>query len=359
VGTVFAVVWKTIRTFPLDVFNRCTNNLLFNNPNDLLSNDVNHVNDASDIDSNVASVDYSFQAYVISSRSSRYHKFLNRNRNHGGLWSNLTISWFPASNGRDQTILDEFSQLTGFPAINASLDYSRDAYDSPHHVGCFMSHWNILRLAKDGWKSIGLTPTALVIFEEDAYCASSLFEKIIETLPSLPYDWDMLFVGGKPFTYYVSSTSISDELKARKSVQNFTNTEFREVACNGGFGNASTGPFAPDGGRNLSVDQPFWQTKYSTNLHAYLVNPQRIDRILDILEHPPRGQEPIDIIFAEAARSNILKCLLLTEDHCIQQDIRDDRKPALPQKWEGYYNFHGLQDYHWNDLLFDECPDKP
>ncbi len=296
------------------------------------------------------------QAFLISSRQSQFDLFLRRNR--AILSNNFSVSWFPASNGRDQIVLDQFANVTGFPPINASLEYHRDSYSSPHHTGCFMSHWNVIRLARAGWETLHTKPSGLMIFEYDALCATSVIDTVISTLPSLPADWDMLFVGGKPFSYYNLDPS-NQELRDRKNLDNFTDEEFERMVCQGGFGPTNTGPFAPDGGRNLSLDQPYWQTKYITNLQSYILNPDRIDRILHLLEHPQRDQVPIDIAFAEAATSNVLKILMTTMDYCVQENVENDIERDQPSIWEGYYNVHGLQNYRWNKMFFPECPSMP
>lgn len=58
------------------------------------------------------------QSFLISSHQSQYQTFLRRNSD--ALSSKISVTWFPASNGRDQIILDEFAQLTGFPPVNSS-----------------------------------------------------------------------------------------------------------------------------------------------------------------------------------------------------------------------------------------------
>ncbi len=301
------------------------------------------------------SLDKMVQAFVISSRQSHFETFLHRNQ--ASLSNNISLTWFPASNGRDQTVLDEFAHLTSFPPLNASLHYDRDNTISPHHTGCFMSHWNVLRLANAGWKALQSTPSALLIFEYDAICAASVLDTVTQTLPSLPADWDMMFVGGKPFSYYYPDL-LSPDKKDRRSIRNFTDEEFERISCEGGFGGTATGPFSPNGDRNLSLNQSYWQIKYITNTHAYIVNPKRIDHVLEVLEHPPQGQVPIDIMFAEAARRDALKIYMTTMEQCVQKPKENDSKDGLPRIWKGYYCVRGLQNYRWNDIFFPECPSK-
>ena len=298
-----------------------------------------------------------YQGFVISSRQSRFKTFLHRNRDSLPASQNLSLTWFPASNGRDQTVLDEFAYLTGFPPVKA--DSQSDGYDSPHHTGCFMSHWNIYRIVKAGWQTLQSLPKALFVLEDDCICAKGVMEEITKTLPLLPPDWDILFVGAKPFSYYYPDP-LRRELKKRNLLSNFSHAEFEQLLCEGQFGRTPTGPFAPDGGRNLSLDLPYWRIKYITNTQSYLVNPARLDRILHLLEHPPRRhQEPIDIMLAEAGRSGGLNLFMTTMEYCFQIPMDHDRQVDRPRIWEGFYHVEGMNDYRWGTMLHSKCPSKP
>ncbi len=301
-----------------------------------------------------------FQVFVISLRRDNVEHFLTRNRASFPA-TNISVTWFPSSNGFDQAVLDEYASLTGFPPLNASAHHL-GGYSTPHHTGCFMSHWNLLRLAKAGWEALLSTPRALVVLEEDATCANSILPAVHKLLPLLPVDWDMLYVGGKPFSYYTLDPLRTD-LKQKKNIQkDFTRQEFRTIACQGGFGRTATGPFAPDGGRGLSITQPYWQTHYITNTHAYIVNPQRIHRLLHVLEHSLRDyQVPVDIAFAEAAQNGILKIFMSTMEFCVQQAIgqQNKRQRTQPSAWQGLYYHRDLAGRRVDEMLFSECPTKP
>lgn len=289
------------------------------------------------------------QAFVISSHRSQFQKFLYKNR--ASVPGNMSITWFPALNGRDQTVLDEFANLTGLrPILATSKD---EGYASPHHVGCFMSHWNILRIAKAGWQAVGSFPKALLVFEDDAVCAKSVMAEITKTLPLLPPDWDILYVGGKPFSYYYTDNQY---LRNRSKLTAFSQEEFKDLLCQGRFGRTDTGPFEPDGGRNLSLNLPYWRIKYITNTQSYLVNPQRIDRILHLLEHPS-GQQPIDIMLADGARRGNLNLFMTTMEYCFQMRTVD--RVVQPRIWEGYYYVTGLSEYRWGSMFHAKCPSKP
>ena len=304
------------------------------------------------------------QGFVISSHQSRFQTFLWRNRASLPLNTTNTVNntafsltWFAAANGRDQVVLNQHATLTGLPLIKA--DSTETGYKSPHHTGCFMSHWQVLRMAKSGWEALQTLPSALLIMEDDAICAPLVVEEITKTLPLLPPDWDIFYVGAKPFSFYFKAPMIQELKKTRGTQANFSQEEWEEWLCQGKFGPVDTGPFAPDGGRNLSLNQPYWRTRYALNTHAYLVNPKRIDRILHMLEHPPRGQEPIDIMFAFAGKDGDLKKYMTTMEYCLQKSMTKDVQIDKPRLWEGYYTVYGLPDSRWSTMYHEKCPSKP
>jgi hypothetical protein len=131
-----------------------------------------------------------------------------------------------------------------------------------------------------------------MILEGDATCATTIMQEIRRILPTLPADWDLLYVGGKPFSYHTLDTLSPDLLLSQKTKERLT-----KWACRGGLGRSATGPSA----------QPYcWETRYITNTRAYLVNAQWIERVLnvlDVLEHLSRDyQIPIDIALVEAGQ---------------------------------------------------------
>jgi GR25 family glycosyltransferase involved in LPS biosynthesis len=197
--------------------------------------------------------------------------------------------------------------------------------------------------------------------EDDAHCATNTRKEVRRILPLLPSDWDLFFIGGKPISYHTKDPLASSIITKRDIQQEFTRLEFREWACKGGFGRSATGPFAADGSRNLSLDQDYWQTKYITNTHAYIVNPDRIERVLRVLEHPTRDyQVPVDIAFAEAAQSGDLKVFMSTMDHCVQSQLdRTLTSRKRPTIWQGLYFHTDLKGRRVDDVFFSECPDKP
>mmetsp|Transcript_21481 Transcript_21481/g.43635 ORF Transcript_21481/g.43635 Transcript_21481/m.43635 type:complete len:172 (-) Transcript_21481:393-908(-) len=152
------------------------------------------------------------------------------------------------SNGFKPKVLDQWSQITKLKRLNATdfmgpdAAQKKNAYASPHAVGCYLSHW---RLLEQAWKSWGRNkrmihsnsdndgiiekkgettttqqqqqqqqqqppkrqtkhkrPDMLFVFEEDAHCVSNLIDRTWSVVRQLPKDWDILFVGGKPMSYY-------------------------------------------------------------------------------------------------------------------------------------------------------------
>jgi len=43
--------------------------------------------------------------------------------------------------------------------------------------------------------------------EDDAHCATGTRKQILRVLPKLPSDWDLFFIGGKPFSYHTEDPS--------------------------------------------------------------------------------------------------------------------------------------------------------
>jgi GR25 family glycosyltransferase involved in LPS biosynthesis len=292
------------------------------------------------------------QSYAISLHQRSAVEFGKRNA-HSGL--NGT-PWFPGTNSRDQKTLNEWSAVTNFPLLNTSEfppgDKDKGGYANPHHVGCFLSHWHLLRLALVGWNAVlqdnDKRPDALFVFEDDASCVQHTKQRTLDLIPKLPNDWDLLFIGGKPFSYHEVPIDISRIASGKPP--------FREIACQGVLGKSSTGPFAPDGSRQLfPEEQPYWKTGYITNSHAYVVNPQRIERILKYIEEPKQHPAPIDIVLANAMRRGDLNAYMPSKEFCVQGRLRRE-KQQQPNLWEGYYHHNQVGRYEWEEMYFRECP---
>jgi len=328
------------------------------------------------------------QAFVVSSTLHRAEAFQRRNKqalrlldertaNNESQSIFLPVTWFSAANGYDQTVLDSYSHLTGFAPLNASRfspndpKIKRGGYETPHHVGCFMSHWHVLRMALAGWEngSWANIPEALWILEDDATCATPTLHHLQHhILPSLPKDWDLLYLGGKPFSYHTLDDIPSDLQRAKPSFKNiqtdWNRTEFRQWTCRGALGRSATGPFAADGSRNLTLEQPYWRTKYITNTHSYLINPKSIERVLNLLEHPRLDYSvPVDIVFANGAQNGQLNVYMSTMEYCIQDNESKAKRTktvrSKPTPWIGLYYHSHLAGRRVDEIWFDECPNKP
>jgi len=175
------------------------------------------------------------QAYVVSMTMHNSYIFQQRNTKIFSRDKNNSVVWFPAFNGLQQSVLDDYATLTGFRALNASNfgPNSREIkfYETPHHVGCFMSHWHLLRLALSNWATSNTRPKALWIMEDDAVCATNTSEDIQRILPTLPDDWDLFFFGGKPFSYHTIDP-VAPIISSKKTIgKEFDDDpEFRELA---------------------------------------------------------------------------------------------------------------------------------
>lgn len=264
------------------------------------------------------------ESYVISFDNERARKFMKRNRRSG---INPAL-WMPGVDGFSQKILDLWAQMTGvWPPINASLfdphnPQDKDGYGTPHAVGCYMAHWHLLRQL--GHHDRELRPDLYFVFEDDASCIPNLEKRTLEVASMLPDDWDMLYIGGKPFTQF------------RGPVHKFQDSNkdtLRRDICRGAFG-LGDNPLAPDGTRNLTEDQPYWQNKYMTNTHSYVINPQRIENILQVLK--PRENVPIDILLADHM-SRDLNVYMTTRVFC---DSTPDVQLNEPIAWPGYFSFY-------------------
>ncbi len=271
------------------------------------------------------------------------------------------IRWFPSVDGMDQAVLDEWSDITKLHRLNASdfqdVSKRKEGVATPHVVGCYMSHWRLLQNVWEEWQAVeqqdshhqggkqqapldsilsdrheiesitvpssagskSSRPDMLFVFEDDSHCVSNLTQRTWEVVQKLPKDWDLLYIGGKPFAYHTHDLTFP-----RAILNSFRNNgngtiparpsegELKEGVCKGRYGKSSTGPFAPTCNDDmsqctsepnlnlpLSLEQPFWRTKYILNTNAYVVNPRRIERVLRLLAAPTDHYRPIDVRLAE------------------------------------------------------------
>lgn len=252
------------------------------------------------------------ESFVISFDPEDVEGFMERN-NHSGITEEAV--WVAGVDGFDQKNLDIWAKLSGqFPPLNASHFDRNNLHDkgdhrSPHAVGCYLAHWFILSALNK--RPPELRPDVYMIFEDDSSLVPDLAKRTLEAVRQLPADWDMFFIGGKPFTYFS---------KHQAHVNTSADTLRRDI-CRGVFGKGES-PLAPDGSRELLVDQPFWRITYITNTNGYVVNPQRIDRVMNVLKLPRGETKPIDIVLAGAMQRGDLKVYMPTQTWCVAHRSR-------------------------------------
>jgi len=304
------------------------------------------------------------------------------------------IEWFPSYDGMNQSTLKLWSKLTGLGELNSTnfvtmnVQERKDAYASPHVVGCYLSHWRVLEKAWKEWSSTTngsrsrqkskrkkkrKRPDLLFVFEDDAICVSNLIERTWDVVKTLPNDWDILYVGGKPVSYHTMNKSLADYLTMETpTVEAGTwkddslrpnDTELLSNMCSGLYGTSLSGPFPVYHNNQNSIIPSYYVAKSVLNTHAYVINPKRIRRILRLLSKPMYEYKPIDVIFADdmfrefldpkgmiknynnttmttsTTSSAPIKAYLTPYMYCDQDAKRviinrDD--PILPH-WEGYY----------------------
>lgn len=115
-------------------------------------------------------------------------------------------------------------------------------------------------------------PDALFISEDDALCVDDTKQHIMELLQLLPESWDILMMGGKPFSYLTNNSNTDENMndkyyeEDRESVYKSTEEKeklqqeiercndeincpiFRHYACARKFGTSSPGPSGTDSG---------------------------------------------------------------------------------------------------------------
>jgi GR25 family glycosyltransferase involved in LPS biosynthesis len=279
------------------------------------------------------------ESFVISFDAEHVHKFIERNKDIA------SALWVHGVHGFHQPALEMWAKMTGtFPVINASLfdaksQEDKDNLRSPHAVGCYLAHWHLLRSFQH--REPALQPDLYVVFEDDATCVPDLVNRTLEATRKLPPNWDIFFIGGKPFTFFPPERMFAEG-------HNLSRSTLRHDICQGIHGMGDS-PLAPDGSRQLSVDQPYWQIKYMTNTHAYVVNPQRVDQVLSILE--PRENQPIDIRLAEAMQRGELNAYMPTQNWCSGGQERLHH----PETWWGYYYIPGVGFVKQEKMLLENC----
>jgi GR25 family glycosyltransferase involved in LPS biosynthesis len=275
------------------------------------------------------------ESYVISFNVDHVNEFIQR------INGSQSVLWVPGVDGFHQRVLDTWAKLSGqFPVINAShfdpnRGEDRGKYRSPHAVGCYLAHWHLLKSLHH--REPEMQPDLYFVFEDDASCVPDVVNRTLEVMSILPPDWDMFFIAGKPFTYFPLGNSST-----------FNGTTLRRDICQGIHGKGDS-PLAPDGTRQLSLDDPYWQIKYITNTHAYVVNPQRVGQVLNILK--PQANEPVDIRLADAMYRGDLNVYMPTQQWC----FGDARLNSIPKPWWGFYHIPGVGYEYQSQMLLDNC----
>jgi GR25 family glycosyltransferase involved in LPS biosynthesis len=271
------------------------------------------------------------ESFVLSMDTNKAHNFKQRNDN-----SALgDVLWVPGVDGYVQGNLDQFAKVSdGWPAVNAALfdrhnQKDKDAYRSPHAVGCYLAHWHLLRQLNH--RLMELRPDLYFVFEDDADCVTDLVNRTLASTSQLPSDWDIFYLGGKPITYfkdvYVNYTKPSPSPAGPQPDW-----------CRGDLGRGR-GPLAPDGSRALTDHQPYWKVKYLSNTHSYVVNPQRIDHLLQIIK-PARLYEPLDIVLADAMDDGKLQAYMAPQKWCsAEPNANDQSRVTDPVPWDGFFAY--------------------
>jgi hypothetical protein len=189
------------------------------------------------------------ETFVISFETDSVKQFKQRN-NHSGFGD---VLWIPGVDGYQQKTLDLWAKLTGQEAMNAT-NYMRGneeqkiAYRSPHAVGCYMAHYHLLRYLRH--RPHEMQPSLYFVFEDDASCAPDLVDEILKVTQKLPPDWDLLFIGGKPFTFFSEKFTLYEDS---------SNATLEREVCRGAFGKGSS-PLSPEGSRRISQQDAYWKT---------------------------------------------------------------------------------------------------
>lgn len=268
------------------------------------------------------------ESNVISFDVEKVNEFIIRN---GHSFDGKPVLWVPGVDGFHQPVLNQWAKLVGETPVNASLfernkQEDKDNHHSPHAVGCYLAHWHLLKSLQH--RPPELRPELFFVFEDDTSCIPNLVNKTLSATRQLPSDWEMFYIGGKPYTDFPEGL--------QKNFSDSTESTLRRDICRGAFGRG-TAPLAPDGSRQLSEDQPYWQIKCILNTHAYVVNPRRVNRIMEVLK--PQQTEPIDQRLASAMeRGSELNVYMSTQNWCSGEIY--PQKMNEPTEWAGYFYFN-------------------
>jgi hypothetical protein len=92
-----------------------------------------------------SAVPFTLESFAISFDPAKVEKLQERNQ-HANLG---TVLWVPGTDGMHQRTLDLWAQLMNRPHSPMSVEQAsklpKEHYQSPHAVGCYLAHWNLLR----------------------------------------------------------------------------------------------------------------------------------------------------------------------------------------------------------------------
>ncbi|OEU08085.1 hypothetical protein FRACYDRAFT_250306 [Fragilariopsis cylindrus CCMP1102] len=305
------------------------------------------------------------QTYVISFHSKKVTEtFRNRNLYTGFYGTNYTfleeenedndnnavdndnendVIWFQSVNGYDPIVLKEWNEITtrrtdtnksNFPIITPEmgrngfvypyiktepyyeqgLENSTNSYLSPHVIGCYESHRQLLTFISKTWNWNNED-------DDDSVCVDDTKQYILnELIPTLPTTWDIIYIGGKPFSYLDNNKKNNDDetenednsyvgsiFKTKEERDHFLRKKELCDYSSGGdrrFGDRGGGVLCP------IFRQYACEGKFGTNTHAYVINPKHIQKVIQILNdmvrisNPIDNFRPIDITLADNMNSN-------------------------------------------------------
>lgn len=299
------------------------------------------------------------ESYTIGFHLGSYQKFLQRNEHVANL--SPPPAWVHATDGFNQRTLNIWKDLTSNeneelkdePVIQLA-DYLTEEKQKdplgPHAVGCFLSHWNLWRILNH--RHAFTHPSfAYLIFEDDASCSPDSHDKLIQVIQDLRRDrkdWDLIYLGGKPFTHFRSELNPDTNNNDTNAIP--SEEELRERSCIGTYGEGDS-PMAPDGTRNhLHKIQTYYQINYITNTHAYAINPTSLPKLLQELDPKRRKRHgwdndiAVDLRIAYAVLKGQLTAFMPPKMYCdgpndpsynhTQNGIK-----TSPSKWTGFYVF--------------------
>jgi hypothetical protein len=173
-------------------------------------------------------------------------------------------------------------------------------------------------------------------------------DETLKLTQKLPPDWDLLFIGGKPFTYFDNNFTLYEDSSSET---------LKRDLCRGAFGKGHS-PLSTEGSRPISFQDEYWITKFIYNTHAYVINPNRVHHIAELMK--PAADMPIDARFADFMERGLLNAYMPTREWCRSGPVKYEE----PGKWHGYFHWRGEASMHpylpdnkflWHDMVKENC----